>query len=75
MKKLTATRIQTTVFSVREGKPPGLGMRLTPGLLVALATSSLLVACGSDVADVRTDEPSHSTSTGAGSTGTMGPAW
>lgn len=75
MKELIATRFPTTAFSVSEARPLGLGTRLTPGLLVALTISSLLVACGPDVVDVDTDGASASASTGAGSTGTMGPTW
>ena len=63
MKKLTPTRIQSTIFSVREAAPLGLGIRLTACLLVGLATSSSLLACA---ADVRTDGASDSGSSGSG---------
>lgn len=79
MKKLIATGISTTVFAAREGGPVEFVMRITYSLLLALATGSSLVACGSEVVDASTGGDSASSSTGAGSsstsTGTMGPMW
>ena len=79
MKKLTAARIPTTVFSLCEGAPLGLAMRSVASLVVALATGSVLVACGSEVVDASAGGTSGSSSTGAGSTststGTMGLMW
>lgn len=75
MKTLTDPRRQTTLSSTRAIEPAGPGIRLTPRLLVALAASSLLVACEPEVGDVHTDGGPDSSSTSAGSTGTMGPEW
>jgi hypothetical protein len=75
MKTLLDPRSQTTLSSARAIRPAGPEIRLSPRLLVALAASSLLAACGPEVGDVRTDGGPDSSSTSAGSTGTMGPEW
>ena len=79
MKKVTAVRIPTTFFPLRQGAPLGLAMRSVASLVVALATGSVLVACGSEVIDASSGGSSEGSATGAGSastsTGTMGPMW
>lgn len=79
MKKLTATTSPVTILSASEGGPLGLGMRLVPGLLFALAIGALLAACGAEVVDAGAGAASAGSSTGAESTststGTMGEVW